>query len=74
MAVENHDALATEAERNISIPECATKIRTILLTTESNSNKFSTMKHKIQKIHQECELAPAPLQEPDKLINNAKGV
>ncbi len=74
VTVENHDALATEAERNISIPECATKIRTILLTTESNSNKFSTMKHKIQKIHQECELAPTPLQEPDKLINNAKGV
>ncbi|ARM32102.1 hypothetical protein B0B39_00470 [Legionella longbeachae] len=63
--IESYDKLATEAERNNCVPEYAAKIRNILLITESNSNKFCTMKQEIHKIQQELELPPVSLQEQD---------
>lgn len=76
-AVESYDKLSTETEKIISIPECAAKIRNIVLTTESNSNKFSTMKQAMQEMqHQYAPPVPLQMQveEPDHLSNNAKGV
>ncbi|KTD06389.1 hypothetical protein Lgra_3166 [Legionella gratiana] len=55
--VTSYDKLSA-AQKNESVLECAAKIRGILLTTQSNNDKFITMKQAIQNLQQQCSSAP----------------